>query len=76
MTLAMSAPGQAGDFVQGGAIASASGGREELFGEHSFSVRDQDPAEGRARFQAKLRRGRKIGLRRIEFSGKIKLLRP
>jgi hypothetical protein len=46
MTLAMSAPGQASDFVQGSAVASAGGGREQLFGEHSFSVRDQVPPKG------------------------------
>jgi hypothetical protein len=39
MTLARSAPGKADDFVQGGAAASASGGRKELFCEHKSSFR-------------------------------------
>jgi len=36
----MSAPKQPGGFVQGSAIASASGGREELIGKHRSPFRD------------------------------------
>ena len=43
----------------------------ELFGEHSFSVRDQGPAEGRARFQASSASAPNWGLRRFRFSGSI-----
>jgi hypothetical protein len=70
----MSAPKQTGGFVQGSAVASASGGREELFGEHGFSVRDQVPPKGRARFQAKLRRSQKWLLQRFRFSGSIAIV--
>jgi hypothetical protein len=34
------APNQTGRFVQSRAVASASGGREELFGEHKSPFRD------------------------------------
>jgi hypothetical protein len=57
-------PGQAGDLVNGGGISGAAGGSVELIGEHGFSVRDQVPPEGRARFQAKLRRSQKWLLQR------------
>jgi hypothetical protein len=65
MAFGMGAPEEARGLVQGGAVASAGGGGVELFGEHSFSVRDQGPAEGRARFQAKLRHCPKLGLATI-----------
>jgi hypothetical protein len=43
LSFGVSAPQLASGFVQGGAVAGASGGREEMFGEHNFSVRDQVP---------------------------------
>jgi hypothetical protein len=48
MTLGMSAPEQAGGFVQCGAVASASGGRDELFGEHKL-LRSGSRSRRRAR---------------------------
>jgi hypothetical protein len=69
MTFAMSAPSQAGDFVQGSAVASAGGGREELFGEHSFSVRDQGPAEGARTISDKAPPQPKMALATIQVFG-------
>jgi hypothetical protein len=43
-----------------------------VFGEHSFSVRDQVPPKGAHGFQAKLRRSQKWLLQRFSFSGNIR----
>ena len=37
---------QAGDLVNGGSVSGGCRGGRELFGEHSFSVRDQVPPKG------------------------------
>jgi hypothetical protein len=37
---------QAGDLVNGGSVSGGCSGGRELFGEHSFSVRDQVPPKG------------------------------
>ena len=67
----MGSPELAGEFVQDGGRSGAVGGFNKVIGEHSFSVRDQSPAEGRARFQAKLRRRQKWHLQQFSFSGSI-----
>src|SRR5208283_5035104 len=51
--------------------------RRQVLKRHAFSFGLQDnPPKGRARFQAKLRRGPKRGLCRIEFSGSIAVATP
>ena len=72
LTLGVRSPSQASDLVNGGGISGGCGGGMELFGEHSFSVRDQGPAEGRARFQAKLRRSPKMALASIQIFGEYR----
>jgi hypothetical protein len=61
LTLGVRSPCQAGELVNGGCISGSSGSGVELFGKYGFSVRDQVPPKGRARFQAKLRRCPKKG---------------
>jgi hypothetical protein len=73
MTFGMSPPNQASGFIQGGVGARAGGGRQELFREHRFSVRGQGPAEGRARFQAKLRQCLKMGLASVLIFGEYRV---
>jgi hypothetical protein len=68
----MGPPYQASGFVQRRSRACSGGSSLELFGEHRFSVRAQGPAEGRARFQAKLRYGPKLGLASILIFGEYR----
>jgi hypothetical protein len=67
----MGTPQLASDLIEGASMSGGCRSGMEMFGEHGFSVRDQGPAEGRARFWAKLRWSPKWGLRRISFSGSI-----
>ena len=68
----MGAPSQTGDFVHGSGISGGRGGGMELFGEHSFSVRDQVPPKGAHDFRQGSATAQK-GLARIKFSGRIGL---
>ena len=71
LTLGMGAPGQAGDLVNGGGV---SGGRRsglELFGEHSFSVRDQVPPKGAHDFRQSSAAAKNGSCNGFRFSGSI-----
>src|SRR5271165_6304179 len=46
LTFGVRPPCQASDLVNGVGASGGGGGRMELFGEHSFSVRDQVPPKG------------------------------
>jgi hypothetical protein len=68
----MSAPRQACDLVNGGSVPRSGGGCSELFGEHSFSVRDQVPPKGARDFRqssAAAKNGSCIGSRFRGYEG-------
>jgi hypothetical protein len=69
LTLGVSAPGQAGELVEGGGRAAPGDGFEKLVGEHSFSVRDQVPPNGAHDFRAKLRRSQNGSCNESVFRG-------
>jgi len=72
----MGAPRQAGDLVHGVGVSGGCSSGCELVGEHSFSVRDQGPAEGARMLQTRLRRSPKRGLHWAAISEIGGLLRP
>jgi hypothetical protein len=65
-------PCQAGDLVNGGGISGGCGCGGELFGEHSFSVRDQVPPKGAHDFRQSSATAQNGHLQRFRFSGSIR----